>query len=314
MFLSFSSYLFFFVLGSCIIYYIIIPFSKRFVLPASDLSRYNHKKRWALITGGTDGIGKALVLELLKRDWKHFIILGRSPEKASNLENIMKKNGAKVHIILRDLTKMDHQQMDDLIESLFNLYDIALLINNLSITPDVFPGPFIDHETDEVSHILNINIIFPTKLIHSFIKNNARKKSALMIISSFAGTVSTPLMSLYSATKSFQLHLGQSLATECRSENIDVTVIVPGATVPTSISKSLNQEKASWLTGTSSPESVAKGSLDVLGIETIWSPTWVHDIQSQIFTRLPEYLQQRILMMVNSVIYKRMKIETSNRL
>ncbi|EPB77309.1 hypothetical protein ANCCEY_03606 [Ancylostoma ceylanicum] len=71
-----------FALLHSIAIYLIAPF---FYSP--DLTRYVN--RWTVVTGGTDGIGKAYTTELARRGLRKFVLIGRNQEKLSDVKTLL---------------------------------------------------------------------------------------------------------------------------------------------------------------------------------------------------------------------------------
>ncbi|VDD85462.1 unnamed protein product [Enterobius vermicularis] len=50
-----------------------------------------YKNRWTVVTGGTDGIGKAYTIELAKHQFKKFVLIGRNSTKLDNVKKLLGK-------------------------------------------------------------------------------------------------------------------------------------------------------------------------------------------------------------------------------
>lgn len=267
----------------------------------TDLWRYHSDTHWAVITGATDGIGRAIALELVRRGWKNFMLLGRNQERADSLVAEIKElcPTAKTKIMLNDLSNMDEKQMDQL-TSYIMLRSIGLLVNNVSLM--LGPEYLRENTSEEIRRVLAVNVTWTTLLTRAFVASYISKKErrALLMISSFAGTVPVPLIAVYSATKAYQLYLGRALAVECAGGPIDVTVVTPGTTVPTAMTRNLGYAKEAWWRGISSPEAVARGSLDALGQEVQWIPTWPHLMTALVTQAMPRRLRERLMLSYNA--------------
>jgi short-subunit dehydrogenase len=57
-----------------------------------------------------------------------------------------------------------------------------------------------------------------------------RQRGAMIITSSIVGALPTPFFSVYAATKSFDLYLGEALHAECRGSGVDIVTVLPGLT------------------------------------------------------------------------------------
>uniref|UniRef100_A0A0M3HXN0 Hydroxysteroid dehydrogenase-like protein 1 n=1 Tax=Ascaris lumbricoides TaxID=6252 RepID=A0A0M3HXN0_ASCLU len=75
-----------------------------------NLNKY--KGRWTVVTGGTDGIGKAYMIELAKRGLRRFVIIGRNPTKLNDVKASLEMNfGADVQTYLFDFFDGDYEAL-----------------------------------------------------------------------------------------------------------------------------------------------------------------------------------------------------------
>jgi hypothetical protein len=57
-----------------------------------------------------------------------------------------------------------------------------------------------------------------------------RQRGAMIITSSVVGAIPAPWFSVYSATKAFDLYLGEALHAECKGSGVDILTVLPGLT------------------------------------------------------------------------------------
>ncbi|XP_010320962.2 very-long-chain 3-oxoacyl-CoA reductase 1 isoform X2 [Solanum lycopersicum] len=158
---------------------------------------------WALITGSTDGIGKAFAFQLAQKGL-NLILVARNLNKLQQVSSEIKTQNPniKVKIIVVDFSfdvTKGIQEMKKGIEGL----DIGVLINNVGVT---YPRAMFFHEVDENiwKNIVKVNLegttLVTTAVLPSMI---GRKKGAIVNIGSGASIVvpSHPLFSIYAATK-----------------------------------------------------------------------------------------------------------------
>merc|ERR1712217_383336 len=109
----------------------------------------------------------------------------------------------------------------------------------------------------------------------------SRKAGAIINLSSMAGLIPTPMLAVYSGTKSFIDFFSKSLAAEYKSQGINVLSVTPGLVV----SQMSKIRKASLLVAT--PEHIASRSINRLGAEVELSPYLIHDLTNKVFSSLP---------------------------
>lgn len=173
----------------------------------------------ALITGASSGIGEALA-DLLASKGILLILAGRDQER---LEAVAKRNSAE-KIIIADL---GHPEGRKKIIDIMKEESFDLLINNAGFG---IYGEAIATAVREQLAILTVNATAVLELTleaaQSFVKKN--KKGVIVNVSSVAGEIPTPGMSVYGASKSFVTMLSQSLDWELKPKGVRVLVSCPG--------------------------------------------------------------------------------------
>ena len=162
-----------------------------------------------LVTGATQGIGKAIAEEL--KEVGTIFATGRNLELLREYENYC----------VCDLAK-DVETLESYVEE----KKIDILINNAG---EYIYGS-IDKMTDEqIQEIFEVNLLAPVKLIAKASVNMKNKKWGRIInIGSISGIMGEANASLYSSTKSRLVGLTRALALELASYNITVNTVNPG--------------------------------------------------------------------------------------
>jgi short-subunit dehydrogenase len=180
-----------------------------------------------LITGASSGIGYETALVYAARGYQP-ILLARREEKLKNLqEKIEQSYNIEAVIITMDLSQPDSA------DKLMGVIDkqnlkIDVFINNAGF--GLF-GAFIEHDTQELEQMLILNMVTLTKLTQ-FIgsKMVVQGGGKIVNIASTAAYQPVPKLAAYSATKSYVMNFSEAIAYELKDNNVQVTVICPGAT------------------------------------------------------------------------------------
>uniref|UniRef100_A0A0A9XMY6 Estradiol 17-beta-dehydrogenase 12-A n=1 Tax=Lygus hesperus TaxID=30085 RepID=A0A0A9XMY6_LYGHE len=131
--------------------------------------------------------------------------------------------------------------------------------------------------------MLNINITFTTYLTRALIPKLSERPSLMLFLSSYTSAHPLAMMSVYSATKSYNEAFGQALAGELRPKNIDVRSILPYFVV----SPMSGFRTSSW--NVPDPISFAHTALaQVQCSDYTYSPHWAHDLLSRACDLLPD--------------------------
>lgn len=197
------------------------------------------KNRVIVITGGTDGIGLALVNRLRETGSRVYII-GRNAEKLKTF----KDKTTEVHQC--DVT--DFKGLESIISP---LEKIDVLINSAGVFVE---GPLANAIPDAVSSAIDINVkgtIYASKLVVPKMKQ--RKYGTIVNLSSTVGLEGRAGLSIYSSTKYAISGFTESLKLELIKDGIKVVGIYPGALQTSfrskgNVTESLVLSDAKWMT------------------------------------------------------------------
>ncbi len=180
---------------------------------------------WALITGASSGIGEGFARRLASENF-NLILVGRRKERLEKLSRELTEKH-KVEIIIAPVDLSQEKFMDE-VKGYIGNKEIGILINNAGFG---YNGEFVDADPDISERMIKVNCIAPTQLTHYFgLKMAERKRGAIIFLGSVVGYTPTPFTTVYSATKAFNLFMGEALWYELRKHNIDVLALNPGGT------------------------------------------------------------------------------------
>lgn len=258
-----------------------------FLRPPKNLKHYGS---WALITGSTDGIGRALASELASKGLG-LILVGRDPLKLkATCQQIREESGGNLSVktIMIDFSKLRGDEIAKKIEVGIQGLEVGILINNAGVA---YPSPQFLHEVDSemVGSIVGVNIVGTTWVTKAVLPGMLkRKKGAIVNIGSGSSVAvsSYPLFTIYAATKAFVAMLSRSISMEYKQQGIDIQCQFP-LFVATRMIETAIKRSSLFIP---SPETYSKASLRAIGYEQSSVPYWPHSVQWCLMRALPDAL------------------------
>jgi len=182
------------------------------------------EKRLAVVTGAARGIGRAIVLELLKQG-RIVAGLDINSEQLGELETIVKETGFSCVTRCVDIT--DTAKFTETLESLASEYNgIGILVNNAGITRDNLLIRMSDEEFDKVIEV-NLRAAFVAMRVAG--KSMMRNKFGRIIsLSSVSGVIGNAGQGNYAASKAGLIGLTKTVARELARKNVTANCIAPG--------------------------------------------------------------------------------------
>ena len=195
--------------------------------------------RSAIVTGGTRGIGRAIVLELARRGANVAFNYSKSADEAEKLRAEIEELGAKAIAAQCDVAKMDAAA--DFVAQVKDAFGtIDLLVNNAGITRDQLILRMKEEDWDSV---IDTNLKGAWNFSKAVLRPMMRNENggSILNISSISGVVGMLGQSNYSASKAGMIGLTKALAKEVASRKITVNALAPGM-VDTDIVSEMNPE------------------------------------------------------------------------
>ena len=195
------------------------------------------EKRVAFVTGGSRGIGAAIVRRLAK-DGMHVVAVARNSEKLNQLCATIGAEGGSAEAVVCDIA--DAKALGEAIEKTAEKHGrIDVLVNNAGITRD---GLILRMDDEDWDSVMDTNLKSAFVSIRSAARPMMRAKGGRIInISSVAGVAGNAGQANYAASKAGLIGLSKSVAKELSGKNITCNVVAPGF-ITTDMTEGLNDQ------------------------------------------------------------------------
>jgi 3-oxoacyl-[acyl-carrier protein] reductase len=195
--------------------------------------------RSAIVTGGTRGIGKAIVVELAQRGANVAFNYSKSADEAEKLKGEIEGFGVKAFAAQCDVA--DTSAAADFVSQVKDAFgSIDFLVNNAGVTRDQL---IMRMKEDDWDTVIDTNLKgawnFSKAVLRPMMRND--NGGSILNISSISGVVGMLGQSNYSASKAGMIGLTKSLAKEVASRKITVNALAPGM-VDTDIVTEMNAD------------------------------------------------------------------------
>jgi 3-oxoacyl-[acyl-carrier protein] reductase len=192
----------------------------------------------AIITGGSRGIGKAIVEIFVKQGANVAFTYSSSSDAAKAIENKLSTKNVKVKSYKSDASNFEEAQL--LAASVLEEFgSIDILINNAGITKDNLLMRMSEEDFDRVIQVNLKSVFNMTKAVQRTMLK--QRKGSIINMSSVIGVKGNAGQSNYAASKAGIIGFTKSMAIELGSRNIRSNAIAPGFIV-TEMTEELGEE------------------------------------------------------------------------
>ena len=182
-------------------------------------------EKTAIVTGGTRGIGKSMVVALARSGARVAFTYRSSKEEADALKEEMESQGYEVLSFQSDVA--DFEAAQHTVQQVVDAWGrVDVLVNNAGITKDGLMIRMSEEDWDAVIHT-NLKGVFNfSKAVY---RTMMKQRSGKIInISSVVGVMGNPGQANYAASKAGIIGFSKSLAKELGARGVTVNVVAPG--------------------------------------------------------------------------------------
>jgi short-subunit dehydrogenase len=215
---------------------------------------------WALVIGGSEGIGAAFARKLAAAGFKLVLVArkaGPLPEVAAEL----RASSAEVRVLSADLSQPD---VLDKVCSVTDDVEIGLLIYNAGANNT--RGMFVELPKDVTQSIIAINVLGQVDFARYFGALMCKRgRGGIILAGSLSGYMGSPTLAAYTASKAFSRIFTEALWGECKPFGVDVLHLNIGFTATPAMARlgiDIGIAEA--------PEKVAQEGLDNIAHGPLW--------------------------------------------
>lgn len=254
-------------------------------------------KNFALITGASSGIGKAIAREFAGRGINVALVALPGTGTLNVAQEIAAEFDVRSEAFETDLTASD---------SFSGLYDwtvshdmnIQFLVNNAgfgNLTPLEQTDPAV------IRNMMLLNNCALVMLTQTFLPDLRRMEETFILnVGSLASFIPIPNKTVYSATKSFVYAFSSSLRLELRNETVSVSCLAPGATVTSAAARERLGKvlKKPGFLGQSAEDVARTAVADLFRGKALIIPGWHNKLTFFLWNVLPRILAERIVVAI----------------
>jgi len=243
---------------------------------------------WALVTGASDGIGRAFAGYLAGEGFNLVLVARREPALVALATDLQRAHGVHCRVLAADLA--DLEQVRRIAEATNDL-DLGLLVAAAGFGTS---GRFLDGDLGIEAEMVDLNCTSVAALAwHIGPRLVQRGRGGVVFLSSLLAFHGTAHAAHYAATKAYVQSLAEGLRAEWAAQGVDVIASAPGP-IRSGFAARANMQMAQALPA----EVVARVTMQALGRKTTVRPGWLSKLLGWSLAMLPRWGQVIVMTQV----------------
>src|SRR4051794_1180876 len=250
----------------------------------------SNNRRFAVVTGASKGIGHELARVFAKNGYD--LLITADSEQIEDAGRELDNLGVQVQTVQADLAKYEGvEKLWSAVEATGRPVDVIAINAGVGVG-----GKFIETDLEEELNLVQLNVTSTVHLAKLVVRQMAsRGAGKILLTSSIAGTMPTPLEAVYGASKAFVLSLAKSLRYELDDIGITVTALQPGPTDTNFFHRAGMDDTEVGSEGkyTNDPAEVAQQGYDALmdNKDHVFASSLITKIEGEVGKFVPESLK-----------------------
>lgn len=248
------------------------------------------RRRVALVTGATAGIGKAFAVRLANDGWD-VVLVARDKGRLDEFSvSLAKTYGVEASALAADLSTEDGVRR---VEERLRTDSFDLLVNNAGLSLNT---PFLKSTVEQELYLLSVNVNAVMRLTHAALPGMVTRRSGNIInVSSVSGFAAAMPGSTYPASKAWVIHFSESVALSVAKYGVKVLALCPGFTRSEFHSRAgIDMTKTPGWMWLQAPAVVDDALKDLRKGKTVSIPNWKYKVLVSIMRHTPTRLLRRL--------------------
>jgi short-subunit dehydrogenase len=218
---------------------------------------------WALIVGGSEGVGAAFARKLAAQGFK-LVLVARKVGPLGDLATELQARGAEVRVLSADLSEADALEK---VRAVTDDVEVGLLIYNAGANNT--RGNFVELPGPVTNSVIAINVLGQVNFARHYGASMCqRRRGGIILTGSLGGYLGSPTLAAYTASKAFSRIFSEALWAECAAFGVDVLHLNIGFTATPAMAR-LGMD----ISVAEPPENVAQQGLDNIANGPVWIVT-----------------------------------------
>ncbi len=243
------------------------------------------KRRFAVVTGGSSGIGFELAKQFVQNDFD--VLIAAQHDGVHEAAREIERLGGKVEALQVDLANYDGvEKLHSTIQAAGRPLDAIAINAGVGVS-----GGFLETDLKAELNIIDLNVTSTVHLAKLVVKDMVtRGAGRILFTASIAATMPTPYETVYGASKAFVRSFSEGLREELKDTGITVTALMPGATETNFFHRAGADDTKLGASEKDSAEQVAKEGYEALmaGKDHVTAGSFKNKLQAAAGQTLPE--------------------------